>query len=277
MKAAKAKRIDVKASKGKLVQARGRERQAATLIEKARKKKAKKWFSLNKYVSKIKNPETRKKVEELLFSPEPEKRREAAIYLGKEKAREALPALEYGLFDLSPKVRRKAVNALSKIIGLKEVINIINKRYPGNRISRTPLEFFHEYRSQERLAELRKESLTSKERAIKEKARPDYYHRGFPVHVIDLPERLAGVFAQGEIFLQADTKLLPKKFRNVVAEHEFGEVFSHKLGVGLELIYAERKGLLKEYLKLKPGLGSELRELIEIYPKDFKKYRKYFN
>jgi len=212
-------------------------------------------------------------------------RQEAVQRLGKLAERRAIPkrdarrvekALFAALFDFNKNVRFHASSTLSRIIGLRAVVDFINKHYPGETLSMVPAQFFQREISVEKLLELRKRGSPPLGRLgelRKKYGKPVFYHRGFPVFLSQ--EIRSGKYVNGAFLLARDTRLLPKKFRRAVAEHEFGEIFSHTVGNALQMLWLERHKLLQEYMEHRHDKRMQFREIVK-QNQGFAEFRKHF-
>lgn len=236
----------------------------------------------------IKNPALRENIKPMLFSADWANRRAAISRLDNKIGRRQLKpwekvqlgaALKSALFDSRADVRRDASKLLAKIIGLRSVVEFINKRYPGNALSKVPAEFFFwDSFSTETLLRLRKlgyPTVRELQKLLNEYGTPAFYHRGFPVFLKGIGD-LYSYNLYGAIFVEKNVKNLPKQFRHSVAEHEFGENFSHNIGNALEMLWLERHGLFQQYLKKLPSLGKDFLKVIKEDPKGFAEFKKYF-
>ena len=105
------------------------------------------------------------------------------------------------------------------------------------------------------------------------KQNPVSLHRGLPVYLV--PKEMMvnkkashsslGRYTLGSIWINADTRALPKKFREVVMEHEFGETWSHDFGQIIMVQHLIEKGLLDDFIEYykRKNLSFIKREEIE--------------
>jgi len=196
----------------------------------------------------------------------------------------AIPYLKTTLFDLSVGVRNASSSGLIRLMGYRAATNFVmavcnSKKHLGGKIHEVPSEFFL---SPPRFGGPDYTKLTlalrnSRNRSISEEAvrlvrrnNPIFFHRGFPVYLSDkLGRKTLGRYINGCLFVS--TKI-PEEFRPIIAEHEFGEIFSHEIGIALEFLYAKRKGLLQDYLNY--GRMTEgLEELLYEDPKGFAEFK----
>ncbi len=185
----------------------------------------------------------------------------AVDYLGNTRDRKFVPLLKPALFDFEKYVRTHAAEALAKIVGWREVIEIINKSRSTLVLPKTE-GFFYD-----------KTNLLAKEwlkKVREECGEPAFFHRGFPVFVSSRPGKWWGENKYGVFLLQKDS---PQEFRGAILEHEFGEIFSHKLGNAFELVWLEEHDSIKKHIEL--GFGKE-KEFFQIALEDpsFTKTRK---
>lgn len=248
------------------------------------------------YIDLIENPVLKEIVKSMLYDPYPRERAHAACRIGwltKEEAGLAIPALKHALFDWDRIVRFEASASLAKFIGLRKVIGLIEELYPKDALSEMPAEFFITeqtgiFREVERDGLRKIGHPTPSELAKIEGKTPDRLHRGLPVYFELIPasglyggsKNAGGRFDRGFIRVELDKTKLPKQFRGLAMEHEYGEIFSHSVGIGFEMLWLEKKGLFPKYLKwLRDNYPSRKQEYIEIIkkdPKGFAEFIKYF-
>lgn len=100
---------------------------------------------------------------------------------------------------------------------------------------------------------------------------------GFDSAVEDLRDGLwqAGKYGKEPHFKARWDQAYPE-FRRSVAEHEFGEIFSHEVGNALEMLYVEKHGLMEDYLEWTQRISKREFQKIAKKQKGFERFRKYF-
>jgi len=204
----------------------------------------------------------------------------AILSLFEIKGKAAENVLKGALFDTDREIRSFVSNHLSKRIGLAKVFELINSQFPQHgRGERASMDFFYfkndgSKRSRQELKD------------VSRKGRFGFYHQGLPVRLV--PSRLLppavgaslpalGKYHQGVLWLNADTKILPKRFRRAMAEHEFGEAFSHNFGQAMMLSWLASHAQLPAFWKHFKGKpfafirNRELPKLVEEFPREFGK------
>lgn len=232
--------------------------------------------SINTFINSIEPQQMRKFAKDTIFHHSPEMRASSAHKLRRFK-KAAIPVLKYALFDSDRTVREIASNALADYLGYRAVADLITKKYPKNTLGELPSEFFSDSPiAPNTRAKLRsKGSLPVREQL--KSGKPFFLHRGLPVFIVNAPKAPLGRYIDGAIFINGSKKDLPAKFRKAVAEHEFGETFSHRAGNALMMLQLEKEGSFKEFIESYPGIGNEFHLLIMEDPKGFKEFRKYFS
>jgi hypothetical protein len=197
--------------------------------------------------------------------------------LGGIRSKIAIDAIKHSIFDSNRFVREQAILKLAPMIGYLEIAKLLNKKYPRNYFRSVPLEFMTDG---ERLSfstqtqETRKDSHKNRYNYIRTVyGNPDFWHRGLPVYLVN-GLKSYGRYTDGVILLAKNKRQLKPEFRKIVAEHEFGEMFSHEIGLVMELIYAKKEGIIQEYLK-HPKLGEELKQMITQHPQEFRQFKQY--
>lgn len=207
----------------------------------------------------------------------------ASAALGELGGRTAINALKHSVFDYSRDVRKQVVLQLAKHIGYVNVAKLINKTYPRDFFKRVPSEFMADGNRLNRAVqtqETRQWSHADRFKYARESlGKPDFWHRGLPVYLVrglkdSHRQPSFGRHEDGVILLNMNKRFLNPEFRRVVAEHEFGEMFSHEIGLVMELLYAEKNGLLDAYVK-HPNIWQEIEELVITHKKDFDHFTGY--
>jgi len=213
--------------------------------------------------ARVSNPMKRVRFSQgALFSADPFARRKGVIKLGtKVKAGAigkamAIQKLKAMVFDFSQHVRGVAVETLARIIGWKKTVEFIENRSSKN-FGGVPANFFYrDVRDRRGVSwgdedwNAIKNQVTLKRRLERMKGRngKPFSVNGIPVFLWDLT--IQGNNLGGLILISRDPKILAPKYREIVALHEFGEMFnSHRLGDALMYNYAKRNGLLDEFLQ----------------------------
>jgi len=163
-------------------------------------------------------------------------------------------ALKASLFDMSSIVRKEAAVQLPKLIGYRGIVKLINS-YPEKLLSNMPEDFLG--------------SSYPKE-APKEK--PAFFHRGFPVYLGKEPS--LGMFHGKFFLLEKNEKVVPLEFRETIAEHEFGEIFSHEIGLAMEMIWLEKGKMFNKYLKAFPKESKDFQKIAK--ERSMRQFLRYF-
>jgi len=208
-------------------------------------------------------------------------RKEAAKLAGRMQGPKSLAMLRSSLFDSHSSVRLFASRSLSRRIGLRATADYILKRYPKNFLSRVPREFFLSWGTHYTIASKRlrgaDSSLAEAKELEKRYGKPIFYHRGFPVyrerHIVDNAVNRSGVIV---ILEDRSKNKNRRRFDHAAAEHEYGENWSHQVGLALELRWLRNSGLLKDYIKTEPFEAQRFFEILRMDSKGFKEYAPYF-
>jgi hypothetical protein len=177
-------------------------------------------------------------------------------------------------------VRLFASRALTRRIGFRATVEFILKRYPGTTLSRTPLEYFlqqgHFYTIPAKRAHGIGDQILATSPYIRERyGKPVFFHRGFPV-VSEESQKDNAQYRHGVIAMGLGKKGVPEQYRRVVAEHEYGEIWGHEMGLAFELLYLKKKGLLEEFLKEYPAHALQIWEKVVRKNKDFADFAPFF-
>jgi hypothetical protein len=209
-------------------------------------------------------------------------RKGAAELAGKLKDPASLELLRAAMFDMHRSVRLFASRALTRRIGLRATAEFILKRYPRSYLGKLPLEFFlqqsHSYTiASKRAHGIGEQSLADSPYIHQKYGKPVFRHRGLPV-VQDASQEDGAQYKHGVIAMDLRRRGAPKKFRRVIAEHEYGETWGwHQIGQALELIYLKKNGLLKDYIKRHPWRALRIWEkVIQKDKEGFKEFAPYF-
>jgi len=236
---------------------------------------------------KITNPEIKNLFNLMAADPNPLMRAYAAAslcglakrkLLGKAWQLEVTNALQASLFELSRSVRITASHSLAEIKGWRYVVELIEKKYPGKALSRVPAEYFQRYTTTEiglRLRKMNSQSVGQLLELRKKYGKPVFHYRGMPVF-LSKGTWGKGMYEKGAIILNENRKILPKKFRESVAAHEFGEIFGHEVGNVMQMLCLEKQGLFSEYIQRERTKYLEFRNIVRQDPNGFAGFRKYF-
>ncbi|VVB75103.1 Uncharacterised protein [uncultured archaeon] len=208
-------------------------------------------------------------------------RKDAAKLAGRMRDPKSLTMLRSSLFDSHSSVRLFASRSLSRRIGLRATADFILKRYPRGFLSRVPREFFLSWGTHYTIASKRlrgaDSSLAEARELEKRYGKPIFYHRGFPVYRERVERRDDNALNRsGVIVIQDGGNKNLRRFDHAAAEHEYGENWSHQVGLALELRWLKNSGLLKNYIKTEPYMAERFLEILKMDPNGFKEYAPYF-
>jgi len=201
--------------------------------------------------------------------------------LGKTKDKRALPVLKSTLFDFEHMMRGQAADMLAEFFGWKRTIDFIKKRFRNP--ADVPRAFFYDvgyvggkrnvarwrksdWRSvgKQVVIDARKiviEGRKQKLDRMKDKSGKPFSVNGIPVFLGKLPKDYLGFYKNGVIIIQKNTRELDPRDREVTAWHEFGEIFSHEVGLAFEVDFLKRNRQLDEYLRRIPEKRSEFEKI----------------
>ncbi|MFH1789015.1 MAG: HEAT repeat domain-containing protein [Candidatus Altiarchaeota archaeon] len=205
--------------------------------------------------------------------------------------------LTKALFDRDRFVRRSAVRALKKMRGLRYVVEAINEHYPGDSLGGEPAEFFLVSSGKDsdvgdvlresgvRISEVFEDGSPALGVGMYSSVREDYRragsYRGLPVFTGDVRQFLAK-HVDGAIIIDDG---VPERFRDVRAAHEFGETWSHEVGLAFELLLLEDKPeLFRDLLESMRAFGAargvdytrEYAEVVKSDPDGFAGFKRFF-
>ncbi len=199
------------------------------------------------------------------------------VAMGRRKAieREAVPLLKNALVDRMEETRKKASDAMLIMGKLKEAAESVSSMNFG-RLSRSlswtqqPMESVAENKINAQIARIRQGQKAGKQKPA--------FHKGVEVLFVNIKDQgILGCNHNGLILINRDSifrleehfvkveKMSPQaakvqvnKIVGAVKEHELGEFVSHELGefvshelgIVMELLHAEKKGFIKEHLKM---------------------------
>jgi len=84
---------------------------------------------------------------------------------------------------------------------------------------------------------------------MKDKNGKPFSIKGIPVFLSNLPKDFLAFHKNGVIIIDKNKKELDLRDRERVAWHEFGEIFSHGVGLAFELDFLKKTNQLKDHLK----------------------------
>ena len=198
-------------------------------------------------------PKRLKPVVERLNSKSVKERRQALKDLGRSQDPRAVPYAKPLLVDPIRKVRQAAFSALKEIVGFRQAIKFVSQ------IDFTAIPIRNSYTSEHSRREQRsyKQHLVNLAKAAiwerqgtskKEWGKKLITHRGVAVYYVPWPT--LAEFTFGRIFIGTSRPKEMEPFDIFWAEHELGELISHRVGLGMEIIYAQEKIPVSELIPI---------------------------